>query len=115
MDTFHTLQPAMGAYVAAMGPILSLRSLWTFPHIRRMGSPSGCGYCLPLSLPPTAATAAACGVHDTKGDEYMPSRSQYARARPLALVDGPSSAGPYHHLASSYTSTKNLQHVRRQI
>ncbi len=29
------------------GPIASLRvsSLWTFPHIRRIGSPGGCGYC----------------------------------------------------------------------
>jgi hypothetical protein len=35
-----------------MGPIASLRSLWTFPHIRRKGSPSECGYCLPLSIPP---------------------------------------------------------------
>jgi hypothetical protein len=39
IDKFHALQPARGAYVAAMGPIASLRSLWTFPHIRRMGSP----------------------------------------------------------------------------
>jgi hypothetical protein len=46
-------QPARGAYVAAMGPIASLRSLWTFPHFRRMGSPGGCGYCLPLTSLPT--------------------------------------------------------------
>ncbi len=45
-----------------MGPIVSLRSLWTFPHIRRMGSPGGCGYYLPLSLTPTAATAAAAAA-----------------------------------------------------
>ena len=37
------LQPARGAYVAAMGPIASLRSLWTFQHIRRMGNPGLCG------------------------------------------------------------------------
>jgi hypothetical protein len=41
IDKFLTLQPARGAYVVAMGPIASLRSLWTFPHIRRMGSPGG--------------------------------------------------------------------------
>ena len=42
-----------------MGPIALLRSLWTFPHVRRMGSPGGCGYYLPLFLPPTAAAAVA--------------------------------------------------------
>ena len=42
IDQFHTLQPARGAYVAAMRLIASLRSLWTFPHFRRMGSLGGC-------------------------------------------------------------------------
>ncbi len=57
------LQPERGGYVAAMGPIASLRSLWTFPHICRIGSPGGCGYCLPLSLSPKAAATAAAATN----------------------------------------------------
>ena len=59
------LQPARGAYVIAMGPIASLRSLWTFLHIRRMGNPEWCRYCLPLSLSPTAAATAAAATDAT--------------------------------------------------
>ena len=45
-----------------MEPIASLRSLWTFPPIRRMGSPGGCGYYpMPLILPVTVD--AAYGLH----------------------------------------------------
>ena len=47
-----------------MGPIALLRSLWTFSHIRRMGSPGGCDYCIPLSLPPTAAATATATATD---------------------------------------------------
>lgn len=35
--TTHT----RGSHVAAMGPIALMRSLWTFAHSRRMGSPGG--------------------------------------------------------------------------
>jgi hypothetical protein len=39
---------------------VAVRSLWTSPHFRRMGSLGGrCGYCIPLSLSHTAAAAAA--------------------------------------------------------